>query len=115
MDTLFKDLLEISDVRGVVWRSPEGIIRHQFLRHGRAPNLDQMQPMLDALETIQEADLIFTDSRLYLRRSEAGHLIVVMNRQVPIAMVRLHCDMIIPRLTNPPKQPSHKFWKFLKS
>ena len=116
MEYLFKDLMEIREVIGVILRDPDGRIQYQAFREGAAYDLDQIEPALEALGQIQEADVVFTHRRLYVRQTPAGQLLVVMARGVPIAMVRLHCDMLIPRLS-PPATPSgkKKFWGLFDS
>ncbi|MGB5984312.1 MAG: hypothetical protein WBG37_03325 [Desulfobacterales bacterium] len=116
MEEIFKDLMEIREVIGVVLRSSDGRIQYQTFCEGAAYDLDQLQPALDALKQIQEADVVFTHLRLYLRQTQAGQLLVVMARGVPIAMVRLHCDMIIPRLSPPQGSiGKKKLWGLFKS
>jgi hypothetical protein len=115
MDGIFKDLFEIPEVQGVVLKKLGGGIEYQFFRQQVSFNIKQLNPILDSLGGLREADMVFANLRLYLRRSKGVHLLVIMNTSVPIAMVRLHCDMIIPKLKQTTKKPAKKFWGFLKS
>ena len=117
MEKIFKDLLEIPDVLGVLFKGKaEGVAYQNFRSNPKEASysIDRLEPLLTSLDGIQEADVIFANLRLYFRQVEAGHLLVVMNRAVPIAMVRLHCDMIIPRLATSEPPTSKKFWGFLR-
>lgn len=115
MDQFFKDLLDINEVHGVILRDFGGEVEYQNFRNSISFDPERLKPILDSLVQIQEADIIFANLRIYLRRSAAGHLLVVMARTVPIAMVRLHCDMIIPSLKPARKRSSKGFWGFKKS
>jgi len=115
MDHVFKDLMDIKEVHGVVLRDFGGEVEYQNFRNNITFDPERLKPILDALVQIQEADVVFANQRIYLRRSAAGHLLVVMARNVPIAMVRLHCDMIIPSLKPAKKRSSKGFWGFRKS
>ena len=44
------------------------------------------------------ADLIFENSRVYLRRTELGYLFVLMDAFAQTALVRLNCDILAPSL-----------------
>jgi hypothetical protein len=102
MKELFADLLSVSGVKGVVLFSKEGEILYQEMREVLAENLQSRNwgSFINTLEEIREADLVFEMDRLYLRKSETGFLLVLMNPFVPIAMIRLNCDIILPNLKN---------------
>ncbi|MEJ2100167.1 MAG: hypothetical protein P8X68_09330 [Desulfobacterales bacterium] len=53
---------------------------------------------IESVEGMREADLLFEKGRIYIRRSEIGYLVVLMALFVPIAMVRLNCDIVLPSL-----------------
>jgi hypothetical protein len=50
------------------------------------------------LGTIREADLIFEKSRIYVRRTDTGYLVVLLGLLASGAMLRLHVDMALPSL-----------------
>jgi hypothetical protein len=53
---------------------------------------------IQALGDIREADLIFEKSRIYVRRTDTGYLVVLLGLFASGAMLRLHVDMVLPSL-----------------
>jgi hypothetical protein len=53
---------------------------------------------IDSLSSIREADILFEDKRLYIRKAQACYLVVLMGLFAPVAMVRLNCDILLPSL-----------------
>jgi len=51
-----------------------------------------------ALGGIREADLIFEKSRIYVRKTETGYLVILLGLFASGAMLRLHVDMALPSL-----------------
>jgi hypothetical protein len=54
---------------------------------------------IESLIGVREADLIFEKGRLYIRRTDIGYLVVWIGSFIPIAMIRLQCDILLPSLT----------------
>jgi hypothetical protein len=95
MKELFKDILAMEDVRGVVVSSSEG----EILFTEPALELDKsLPPFIRGLGNVREADLIFEKSRIYLRRTDQGYLIILLGLFASGAMLRLHVDMVLPSL-----------------
>ena len=87
--------MAIEDVRGVMFLSFEGevLFMEPHLEVGRSLPL-----FVEALGTIREADLIFEKSRIYVRRTDTGVLVVLLGLFASGAMLRLHVDMVLPFL-----------------
>ncbi len=104
MKKLFKEILEINNVEGVIFLSFEGetIYREfsrEFPKEADLKNRKVRWAMLiEALDGAREADAVFEERRVYIRKAESGYLVVVMDVYAPIAMVRLNCDIILPEL-----------------
>jgi hypothetical protein len=95
MKEIFKDILAIEDVRGVVVSSFEG----EILFSEPSLEIDKSLPLfLGALGAVREADLIFEKSRIYVRRTDMGYLVVLLGLFASGAMLRLHVDMVLPSL-----------------
>jgi hypothetical protein len=101
MKELFKDILSIEDVEGIMLFSFEGeLIFKQFLGH-HPKYLEKKEwwgLLVKSLVKTREADLIFEKKRLYIRRTDLGYLIIPMTIFAQNAMVRLNCDIIQPSL-----------------
>ena len=101
MKELFADVLNMEGVKGAVLVSPEGEIVYQESRSGGMPNLAKVdwKNILSTLEAARETDLVFDKGRVYIRKSDLGFLMIPMNNQASVAMLRLNCDILLPSLT----------------
>jgi hypothetical protein len=77
-----------------------------------APDHGDWRFLIESLEGMRETDLIFEKGRIYIRKTEVGFLVVLMALYVPISMVRLNCDILLPLLQ--PAKPGRKFGRFFK-
>jgi hypothetical protein len=110
----FDAILNIDGVKGLMLLSFSGDIIFKELHpvlHENVENRD-WRPLIESLAGIREADLIFEKGRLYIRRTDLGHLFVLMGPFVPIAMMRLQCDILLPSLK--PAQASKGIRRFFK-
>jgi hypothetical protein len=101
MKALFKDILALAQVQGVVFFSPEGkVLFKEFV--AALPEEPEARDwwglFFHSLKGIREAEVVYEKARLYIRRSEAGFLMVLTGREIRVAMLRLHCDILLPRL-----------------
>jgi hypothetical protein len=95
MKEIFSDILAMEDVRGVVVSSFEG----EILFSEPSLEIERSLPLfIRALGTVREADLIFEKSRIYVRRTDIGYLVVLLGLFASGAMLRLHVDMVLPSL-----------------
>ena len=104
MRELFDDLLNIDGVKGLILLSFSGETIFRVLNHLGHENFEtrDWRPLIGSLANIRESDIVFEKGRLYIRRTGLGFLIVWMGSFVPIAMMRLQCDILMPSL-NPAK------------
>jgi predicted regulator of Ras-like GTPase activity (Roadblock/LC7/MglB family) len=54
--------------------------------------------LIRLLEGVREADLVFAAGRVIVRRGDGFTLAVLAQNDVASAVIRLHCDIILPRL-----------------
>jgi hypothetical protein len=105
MRQYFKALLETEGVLGLMLLSPKGRVvfkadpSNLFL----TGIVDEIAMGLvgSLTDAIQEADMVFSERRIYLRWTHIGPLLIVLTITAPIAMVRLQCDTLIPTLKPP--------------
>lgn len=100
MRDLFADILNTNGVKGVLLFSFSGdVIFKEWVSSGdeQPENLD-WRFFMESLEGMRETDLVFEKGRIYIRRTEIGYLVVLMALFVPLAMVRLNCDIVLPAL-----------------
>ena len=100
MQELFDDILEIEGLKGLMLCSFSGDLIFKDFNHAVQENAENMDwhRLIESLDGMRETDLIFKKGRVYIRRTEAGYLILLMGIFAPIAMVRLQCDILLPSL-----------------
>jgi hypothetical protein len=100
MREVFKDLLAVDGVRGVVFFTPSGErVFAEFNIGGNGPEAGgDWYALVVSLGKAREADLVFDKGRVHVRRTAAGVLVVVMGLIAPCAVVRLNCDILLPAL-----------------
>ena len=114
MQELFKDILNTDGVTGVMLFAANGDILFKAFTTAvkEAPEHQDWRFLIESLEGMRETDLIFERGRIYIRKTEMGFLVVFMALYVPIAMIRLNCDILLPSLQ--PSKPGRKFGRFFK-
>ena len=100
MREVFKDLLAVDGVRGVVFFTPSGErVFEEFIIGGSEPAaVSYWYALVASLGKAREADLVFERGRVYVRRTADGVLVVVMGLIAPCAVIRLNCDILLPAL-----------------
>jgi hypothetical protein len=101
MKELFNDILSLDDVNGIMLFSFEGkLIFKEFLTPlPEEPECrDWWRIFIYSLNGAREVDLIFEKSRLYVRKTDLGYLMILMGVYAPTAMMRLNCDLLLPSL-----------------
>ncbi len=101
MKDKFKDILAMEDVKGVVWISFDGETLFREFSPGMGvgtENIPWREFFEGELEGVREADLVFEKGRVYIRKTDAGYLMVLTGNLAPGAMIRLNCDILLPSL-----------------
>jgi len=103
MKDLFKDMLGIEGVRGVVYLTAGGgVAFFQFAADYQSDAAKTKEinwsALLNELAGITEAEMMFDSGRIYIRKSSNGYLIVILEDHAPVSMVRLNCDVLMPSL-----------------
>jgi hypothetical protein len=113
MDDLFRDITTLAGVRGVLLISFDGEILYESYQPtaDRPPLTRQWHLFLETLADINEADLAFADGRLYARRTSRGFIIVVSSQFAQSAMIRLHCDILLPELAKAKIKKKKRFFR----
>ena len=98
MKDRFKDILDTRDVQGIMFFSFDGeILFREFVSNPPEELEDVNWPVfVHALNGIQEAELIFENTKFYIRKTGSGYILIIMGMFAPIAMVRLNCNILLP-------------------
>ena len=101
----FKDLLGTEGVLGLILFSLEGEVLYKSdpatISLGGAVDKVALELVQSLTAAVQEADMVFSQQRVYLRQTPAGPPLVFLTSIASIAMVRLHCDTLIPTIKSP--------------
>ena len=101
MKNLFHDILDMEGVHGLVLLSENGKVLFESVADGQfSPQRSTLswKAIIDSLGYFQEMNLVFEYGRCYLRQTDNGYLIISMGPMVPVAMIKLSCDIILPQL-----------------
>lgn len=114
MEELFKDILNVEGIKGVILFSFQGeVLFKKFLSPiPEDPETRDWALFFDSIKKVRESDLIFENGRIYIRKTELGFLVILMNSSAPVALVRLNCDVLLPSLK--PAKASKGFGRFFK-
>lgn len=114
MKNLFAEILSIEDVEGVILFLHDGQLAYQQFSPSKAMDAKSIDWLAfkKAVNGVREADLIFENKRIYLRKTATGYLMILMGTSAPAALVRLNIDLILPAIKD--ASPSGSVWRFLK-
>jgi len=114
MQEFFKDILNIDGVKGVMLLSLSGapIFKTFTPSVTQNPEDNQWSRFIESLDGIRESDIIFEKGRVYIRRTDIGYLVVLLGLLVPMAIIRLNCDTLLPSLT--PEKSSKRWPRLFK-
>ena len=98
MKTMFENILNLEDVQGIIFLSHRG--KRMFSEYDGDIGADlenfDWSAFTGAFKCVQEAELVFSNNRVFYRRTELGQVIIIMGWFATIAMIRLKCNEILP-------------------
>jgi hypothetical protein len=114
MRELFNDILSVEGVKGLILFSFVGDFIFKELDQNIVEDIDnrEWRLFIESLAGMRETDLIFEKGRLYIRKTDIGYLVILIGSFVPIAMMRLQCDILLPSLK--PAKPAKGILRFFK-
>jgi hypothetical protein len=117
MKDIFKDVLAIDGVHGVIVLSGEGGVLLGRFSAAYAHEKELLSRVdwtsfVAELADIVDAEFIYDAARFYAKKVEQGFLVVVMGEYAPISMVRLNCQVLsLDRLKSTSKRIGEIFRK----
>lgn len=107
MKEQFSDILSLDDVKGaIVLNTPGQIVFKSFNEQPKKSLSDTaLQALATSLGATVEAELVYENIRLYVRKFTGGMVIIVMGRFALVSMVRLNCDILLPSLAGDAGKP----------
>ena len=101
MKELFNDIRNTEDFEGLLLFSYEGELIYQEILSPpseKIHNRESWRFLMRSLNGIREAQLVYEKSRVYVRETAIGYLMILTGRFAPIAKIRLYCDVLLPTL-----------------
>lgn len=101
MKDVLRDLAAMDGVMAVLFFSEDGdlLFKEMLLPPVEDPEKKEWWPLLiHSLAGIREMELVFDRGRVYIRKTGRGYLLIFMSRGAPVALLRLHCDTVLPAL-----------------
>lgn len=99
METLFRDIIDMDGLRGILVLSMEGEIQFKHTKPGlKNPEEKEWGFFIEMMKGVKEAELIFQKERIYFRRAESSCILIIMDHLASMAMLRLSCDILLPSL-----------------
>ena len=111
MKDIFKEVMGIDGVRGLLIISNEGAVAlskfsPDFKKETERLSQINWLPFTIEMEGIKDAELVYDGARFYIKKFEDGYLLVVIGDNAPLSMVRLNCEVLLPSLAK--MQPTSK-------
>jgi hypothetical protein len=108
MKELFNDILGINDVRGAMFIDANNEIKIENYIAAPVPNLNPLDlaAFINTIGNNEETEIHFDNLRLYIRKIESGHLLIMTGFETQMAMVRLNCDVLAPLIKAQLEKPT---------
>lgn len=119
MKEAFKNIIEFGDVEAIFYisKTSEAVhvsdnFKNEF--SSISPSIiEELDSTIKSIGSLDEAELIFSEKRIYIRRIEDSHLVIVLGFITPTSMLQLSCDISIPELSKQQNKPKG-FSRFFK-
>jgi len=100
MKTIFKGLLSLDDVQGLIFLSHRGKLLFSEYDDEVGSDLKAFDwlAFTNAFKCVREAELVFGNNRIFYRRAELGQVVIIMGWFATIAMIRLKCNELLPAI-----------------
>lgn len=100
MQDELKDIYELDHVLGCLLINNDGALAHAHFSSppATAPDRHDWAPFVKALGEVQEVDILFDDSRMFIRKTKTGYLLILTEIYAVPSLIKLQCDVVIPKL-----------------
>jgi hypothetical protein len=122
MKDIFTELNAIENVHASIFFSEDGnIVVYEGTERSVLTKemIEEFSATLDwksihkRFKEINEAELIFSRYRVYMRKAEHGFIVVLMSLMAPIEVIRLNIDLLMPEIDSLKKIKGFgRFFKF---
>ncbi len=108
MKEIFNDILGINGVKGAVFIDENNEIKIEGYTTSPEPNLNPLDlaAFMNTIGAHSETEIHFDNLRLYIRKIETGHILIITGFNAQMAMVRLNCDVLEPLIKSQFEKPT---------
>ena len=108
MKEIFNDILSIGDVKGAIFIDKKHEIKIEAYTVIPEPDLSKLDlaPFIRLIGAHRETELHYDNLKLYIRKIKTGHILVLTDFNVQMAMVRLNCDVLEPLIKSKFEKPT---------
>lgn len=113
MQKILKDMNDAEHVLGCLFVTNEGAIVHANLSTPSEIALEKYPwlPLLQSLGELNEIDIFFDNTRLYIRKTNEGYLIMILEIYALLSMIKLHCNVLVSKLDSNKPRKLRRFFK----
>lgn len=113
MEEIFQEIMEMDHVRGCLFISKEGkVVYSQFLPEAMVPfESHNWLSLIHALGNISEADILYENAKLFLRKSNSGYVLILTEPYAILSLIKLQCDLLIQKLNDYKPKSVSRFFK----
>ena len=103
----FDDIRGIDGVEGILLLDPEGRTLYGEFQTKAVEKAGEAsgKSLTAAMADLKEAELVYENNRIYIKRVDDRWLLVFMTASAPVAMVRINCNIIVPNLAETLNRP----------
>lgn len=94
--------MEMDHVTGCLFINREGKVIHADFPAVSPPATETHDwlAFIKGLGNISEADILFQDKRVSMRRATTGYLLLVTDHDALPSLIKLHCDILVQKLND---------------
>lgn len=113
MDKILKDIADVEHVRGCLFITNDGAIAHaHFLAPpDTAPETRAWPQLVSSLGGLLEVDILFDDARLYIRKTNKGYLLIILEVYAVLSMIKLQCNVLVAKIDSYKPKGISRFFK----
>ena len=110
---MLKDIHELDHVLGCLLINNDGAIVHAHFSTppSTLPAGYDWALFIQTMEDIQEADILFDETRMYIRKTKRGCLLILIEIYAALSLIKLQCDVLIPKLDQHKPKGLKRFFK----
>ena len=97
MKDLFKELMEMEDMKGVFLFSIDGKVIFQDKKEPLQKPIEEEKWLstLNVAKDLDEIEFLYDGEKIYMRRTEHGLLLLRMGLSAPMHMVKMNCNILL--------------------